>query len=308
MKGFLASFFVLAGVTAAQAQLAPIEAYRQALLPCLRQAKTCDLAKLTASDRDYLRYELGRTKLSAADVAAVAEARMTQFRYGPIPSEDKELPSRLRKATVMILARHDRSVSEGSGFFVAPNLVVTNRHVIEGAPQTIMVLSSESRLPLVAQVAAMTPDHVVGNPDLAALWVSPVEGVEILKFARPDSGSVIAAGFPGKAIGPEGFWRRAQVGDFTIPTLTLSQGLTGAIEMSQTGVELIRHAAVLAKGNSGGPLIDSCGRVVGVNTFIRGSQSYALSTPVATKFLREAKLPFAQDDSGCKPAAVASGR
>lgn len=116
MKGFLTSFLLLAGVSFAQAQLAPIEAYRQALLPCLRQAKSCDLAKLTASDRDYLRYELGRSKLSAADVAAVAEARMTQFRYGPIPSEDKELPSRLRKATVMILARHATTVSEGSGF------------------------------------------------------------------------------------------------------------------------------------------------------------------------------------------------
>lgn len=295
--------------TPVAAEMPPLEAYRQLLMPCLQRAKACKLSSLTQSDRDYLAYELKGAKLSARDVDLVATSRMSQFRYGPVPiagAATGDLPARLRKATVMVLARNARGVAEGSGFWIGRNLVVTNRHVVESATGGIMILSTESNLPLVGSIAAITPGSTPGDPDLAAIWVSDTAGIEVLKFAPPAAtGAMVASGFPGNAIGPEGFWRRAQVGDFTIPSLTLTSGQGASIEQSQSGTELIRHAAAVFKGNSGGPLVDACGGVVGVNTFLRGQQSYALSSRAIMAFLDKAGLPYGIETAGCEsPASI----
>ncbi len=169
-----------------------------------------------------------------------------------------------------------------------------------------MVLSTESNLPLVGSIAAITPGSTPGDPDLAAIWVSDTAGIEVLKLAPPAAtGAMVASGFPGNAIGPEGFWRRVKVGDFTIPSLTLTSGQGASIEMSQSGTELIRHAAAVFKGNSGGPLVDACGSVVGVNTFLRGQQSYALSSRAIMAFLDKAGLAYGVETAGCEsPASI----
>lgn len=308
IRSLLALATVSLAIGPAQAELTPIEAYRQVLIPCLKRTKECRPASLTQSDRDYLAYELKGARLSPQDVEAVATSRMSQFRYGPIPSsgaESADLPARLRKGTVLVLARNAKGVSEGSGFWVAPTVVITNRHVVEQGQGAIMVLSTESRLPLVGSVAAITPGSTPGTPDLAAIWVTETPGIETLKFAPPaGSGVMVASGFPGNAIGPEGFWRRVQAGDFTIPSLTLTAGKAGAIEMSPSGTELIRHEAAVFKGNSGGPLVDACGSVVGVNTFLKGVQSYALSSRAIMSFLDKAGLPYAIEAAPCGGSTI----
>ncbi len=98
----------------AAAEMPPLEAYRQLLMPCLQQTKACKLSALTQSDRDYLVYELRGARLSAKDVGLVATSRMSQFRYAPVPvagSVTGDLPARLRKATVLVLARNARGVA-----------------------------------------------------------------------------------------------------------------------------------------------------------------------------------------------------
>ena len=64
-------------------------------------------------------------------------------------------------------------------------------------------------------------------------------------------------------------------------------------------------SASIAKGNSGGPLVDGCGRVVGINTFINVDQSqsskinYAIRSQVIATFLQAAGTSARADTRPC---------
>jgi S1-C subfamily serine protease len=68
---------------------------------------------------------------------------------------------------------------------------------------------------------------------------------------------------------------------------------------------LIVHTASIAKGNSGGPLVDGCGRVVGINTFINVDQSqsakinYAIRSEAMATFLQGAGASVRADSRPC---------
>ena len=71
---------------------------------------------------------------------------------------------------------------------------------------------------------------------------------------------------------------------------------------------LIVHSATVSQGNSGGPLVNAAGHVVGINTFIKlDEESYrqsslAIVASSAMDFLREAGAPFAVADDTAKSA------
>ena len=71
------------------------------------------------------------------------------------------------------------------------------------------------------------------------------------------------------------------------------------------GTPLIVHTASIAKGNSGGPLVDGCGRVVGINTCINVDQSqsakinYAIRSQVIAAFLQSAGASARNDARPC---------
>lgn len=149
----------------------------------------------------------------------------------------------------------------GSGFMVAPQIIATNHHVVAGA----------------VKIDAATPDRTGEGKSYPAevIWSSPKSDLALLKvpaldlpalvFAEklPAKGNkVTAIGFPGAA---------DNVVDFKGIESTLTQGVIGRIVDSPLidggpDINMIQHSAAINQGSSGGPLLDDCGRVIGINT------------------------------------------
>ena len=88
---------------------------------------------------------------------------------------------------------------------------------------------------------------------------------------------VVAAGYPSIAIAQDRNLRRLAAGDLkAAPEVVLTKGTVSAVQNKERNTPMVLHSADISAGNSGGPLIDSCGRVVGINTYI-------VDQPAATK-------------------------
>jgi len=94
---------------------------------------------------------------------------------------------------------------------------------------------------------------------------------------------VIAAGYPGGAERPEYFTEEATM----IPSIT--KGIIGALKPAPAGFDVIQHDALISAGSSGGPLFNSRGEVVGINTFSTSYEKFYFALPInlAKDFLRE---------------------
>jgi len=70
-------------------------------------------------------------------------------------------------------------------------------------------------------------------------------------------------------------------------------------------ISALLHTANIARGSSGGPLLDRCGRVLGINTFLTQGEdgdspfAFAIANAELTAFLREAKQAFAINSTPC---------
>ena len=90
-----------------------------------------------------------------------------------------------------------------------------------------------------------------------------------------------------------------------VPELTVTDGSVNTEQALSETTNAVVHSAPISKGNSGGPLIDMCGRVVGVNTFVvqgpMRNLNFALATDDLLAFL--AGTPAAPTVSGevCEP-------
>jgi hypothetical protein len=134
----------------------------------------------------------------------------------------------------------------GSGFYVLPNVIVTNYHVVEGAKDVYCVPANEDYKLRVSGYMGIDKD--------ADLILLKVEGAaeEPLPMAqgRINTGQVVYA------IGtPEGM------------SGTISNGIVSAVR-DAGGVKLLQITAPVSHGSSGGPVLNRMGQVVGVSTLM----------------------------------------
>ncbi len=173
----------------------------------------------------------------------------------------------------------------GSGFLVSrEGDIITNAHVVTrdgwDASAIVVVFRTQSGTdPASAQVSA----ELVGsdeNSDVALLKIDPEDAPSLDPLPLGESAS-LRVGEPVTAIGnPLGL-------SFTVTSGIVSA--TGRNLTSPNGMVIpngIQTDAAINSGNSGGPLIDSAGEVIGVNTQIMtqsgGSQGLGFAVPIET--------------------------
>jgi putative serine protease PepD len=143
----------------------------------------------------------------------------------------------------------------GSGFVIDPRgYILTNYHVVEGAQSIEVVLGDQSRHP----AKYIGADQ---RNDVALVKIDP-KGKQLATLKLGDS-NAIQVGQKVLAIGnPFGFQSTLTTGVVSALGRTVQTSQTTAIE------EAIQTDAAINRGNSGGPLINSHGEVIGINSAI----------------------------------------
>jgi S1-C subfamily serine protease len=95
-----------------------------------------------------------------------------------------------------------------------------------------------------------------------------------------------------------------------VPQLVLTQGIVTVVQEGGS-VPLVVHSAQVSPGSSGGPLVDLCGRVLGLNTFVTSDRTaahvnYALSANDLGQFLQQSGVTPVTQDGTCQPQQVAA--
>jgi len=166
-------------------------------------------------------------------------------------------------------AQRQQTSSLGSGVIIsADGLVVTNHHVVESADEIEVLLSDGRR----AKARAVGSDP---ETDLAVLRIA-LDKLPAIEFGQADA---------------------ARVGDVVLAVgnpfgvgQTVTMGIVSALGRSQLGINtfenFIQTDAAINPGNSGGALVDTAGRLLGINTAIYsrsgGSLGIGFAIPVST--------------------------
>ena len=170
----------------------------------------------------------------------------------------QEIYRRCIGSVVSIVTVTPSGKASGTGIIMSEDgYVITNHHVIESA-QAVSVLTADSR-----EYTA----SIIGSDETSDLAVLKIEA-EGLQAAEFGDSSVLQVGDSVAAIGdPLGTALRG----------TMTDGIVSAINrdvyVDGVTMTLIQTNAALNNGNSGGPLINVYGQVVGINTMKMGSSS-----------------------------------
>ena len=219
----------------------------------------------------------GPAPAAQAPVQAQAQAELPQLEISSSPagvptsaSEDagalslQEIYRRCSGSVVSIISVTQSGKASGTGIIMsADGYIITNHHVIENA-QAVSVLTNDDK-----EYTA----SIIGSDETSDLAVLKIEasGLQAAEFG--DS-SVLQVGDSVVAIGdPLGVTLRG----------TMTDGIISAINRDLTvndrTMNLIQTNAALNNGNSGGPLINCYGQVIGINT-MKMSNFYSSSTTV----------------------------
>ncbi len=198
-----------------------------------------------------------------------------------LPAED--IAEKALAATVYLEMKdtNGKTLGIGSGFFVKPNIIATNYHVIEGATKGTAKLVGKSTTYNIEGVTASDKDN-----DLALLKVT-ASGTKPLSLGDSDTvkigATVYVAGNPKELKG------------------TFSDGIISSRRNKDTK-ERLQMTASISPGSNGGPVLNKKGEVIGVSVFVHRSLdaqnlNFAIPSKYLKKLLAQSKSakPFSQE-------------
>lgn len=231
----------------------------------------------------------------------------------PLPAladqRDIDVASRgvVRVVIVEVTPAGARYITHGSGFAVSEKQVVTNEHVVRDVARRndhfAIVVPSEGD-----DFAAATIVRAEPRRDLALLEISGdlrLPPLVMLTNFVADDDEVVAMGYPGVV----DLATSESVNDLIQGQAPISTRGTVSGERDRNGVKLFLHQADIAGGNSGGPLVDNCGRVLGVNNAVtlsgqgEGEFYFAIQNRELLPFLRSAEVTPKTTDLPCRSLA-----
>lgn len=220
---------------------------------------------------------------SSARLRLLSDARETVSAPVPAPADDGELLDAYSKAVIGVVERVGPAVvsitvtgksrsrdaaGSGSGVLFTPDgYALTNAHVVEGAKRVHLRLTDGS-----------THEATIVGVDAASDLAVIRAGGDRLPYAELGRSGALRVGQLVIAIGnPLGFSSTVSAG------VVSALGRTMRAQSGRLMENIIQSDVALNPGNSGGPLVDSRGRVVGINTaMILGAQGISFSIPIDT--------------------------
>lgn len=189
-----------------------------------------------------------------------------------------------KRSVLAIISEKDDNIAGtengiGTGFFIADNVIITNKHVIERAGKIKVALES-------------SPDVY----EARVVYSDPIADIAVIEIIDWDAFS---------AENTFGHLRLADKDDLTVTeevyaignpwglAWTVSRGILSAVDRrpSATPKILLQTDANVFQGNSGGPLLNIDGEVIGVNSLMMakdgGSYGFALPVRMLEKVLRD---------------------
>jgi putative serine protease PepD len=231
----------------------------------------------------------GATATSATTSSVAVERASATFAGAPmdVAAALDSVKASVVSIETTIRVRQGPYVQQGTGAgtgIVLDGLghVITNAHVVEGATSVQVTVDGESAARSATVVARDT------GADIAVLQVDDAGGLVPATFATgvgvQVGDQVIAIG---NALALEG-------------GLSVTEGIVSAVNRSidtdsGTLTGLLQTDAAISSGNSGGPLVDAAGQVVGINTAVAASSSSVQASNIGFAISIDKALALAQE-------------
>lgn len=228
-------------------------------------------------------------------------------------ADESQVVSKVERSVVRLISigANNRALGMGSGFAVNEDgYLATNHHVIDGAHYVLVATKdSKGNLRPLKGIVVWSSSSV----DLAFVKVESgvIPGLQIAESAPKKAARVFALGFPGVADDSIESIKSSQYVEATSTNGSIGRVITGKWDKTGQPLEIIQHSAPINAGNSGGPLFDQCGRVIGVNTgkafsFVDKGQvdattgiHFASGTTVLLSAAKSAQVKVSSDMTGC---------
>jgi len=175
----------------------------------------------------------------------------------------------------------------GSGFFVRPNVIATNYHVIENASYGV------------AKVAGDTQTYVIEG----TIGIDKINDLALLKLADANRPALTLADISKMEVGEEIF----AFGNPKRLEGTISPGIISGLSLRELGGEnLIQISAPISSGSSGGPVVNRSAEVIGVavSSLVSGQNlNFAVPSSLLAQLLAVAKVVSPLDSSSSSSPA-----